>query len=113
MTSDVDALVRAGKYLEAAQAARETGDHARARDLFEKSWEFRAAAECARAAGDQPGALRNLLEVRALDEAAALAREIVTAGPEAARVAAETYAAKRFHGEAAAIFESLGELERA
>jgi eukaryotic-like serine/threonine-protein kinase len=110
---DIDSLVREGRYQEAALAARAAGDFARARELFEKIWEFRDAAECAQAAGDRRGALRNLIEARELDRAAELAREMTALGPDDARAAAEIYEQRRLYGDAAAILEALGDVERA
>src|SRR5436309_11286905 len=59
----IEDLVAAGRHAEAARRAAATGQHARAADLYEKLWDFRAALSEARAAGDQPRALRYALEL--------------------------------------------------
>ncbi|MDB4955210.1 MAG: serine/threonine protein kinase [Myxococcales bacterium] len=79
---------------------------------YEKRWDFRGALEAARAAGDQPRALRYALEVH--DEAAVsetLAH--LTATDEGSRIALDLLAKLRRHAEAAPIAERLGDLPRA
>src|ERR1044071_9056926 len=60
--SAIDALVAAGKHLEAAHEAMRIGRYARAADLFEKLWDFRNALEAARAGRDTPRVLRYAIE---------------------------------------------------
>jgi serine/threonine protein kinase len=79
---------------------------------YEKRWDFRGALEAARAAGDQPRALRYALEVH--DEAAVtetLAQ--LTATDEGSRVALDLLAKLRRHADAAPIAERLGDVPRA
>src|SRR5690242_10344303 len=53
----IDELIAAGRHADAARRALDTGEPARAADLYEKLWDFRAALGAARAAGDLPRAL--------------------------------------------------------
>ena len=46
----VDELVSAGRYAEAAHLAAESGDAVRAAQLYERIWDFAAAARSATAA---------------------------------------------------------------
>ena len=78
---------------------------------YERVWDFRAAAECARKLGDLPDAIRLLIDARAIDEAAQVAAQL-TDVKEVAR-AAEIYQKKRIWEGAAALRERLGEFERA
>src|SRR5204862_6146837 len=68
----VDALLQAGKHLEAAQLALAQGAHGRAADIFEKLWDFRGALAAAKAGGDLPRALRYAIEVDDAPEIAEL-----------------------------------------
>src|SRR5689334_1619328 len=81
---EVDRLLAEGRHAAAAAAARAAGQPGRARAIYERIWDFRAAAECARQAGDEAGELRNLIDARALDEADALAARLIAQGGEAA-----------------------------
>ena len=79
---------------------------------YEKRWDFRGALDAARAAGDQPRALRYALEVH--DETAvAETLAQLTATDEGSRVALDLLAKLRRHGDAAPIAERLGDLPRA
>jgi serine/threonine-protein kinase len=108
-TPAIDALVAEGRWAEAAAAALEAGDPVRAAALFERIWEFGAAARAARTAGDLPRALALAIEAR--DEALGreLADALVADGPGGARVALEVYRKKRRPAEAAELAERLGE----
>jgi tRNA A-37 threonylcarbamoyl transferase component Bud32/tetratricopeptide (TPR) repeat protein len=95
-----------------ARRARERGELGRAKQLFERMWDFRAAAECAREAGDRPEALRLLLEAQALPEAAQMAAAL---GPDPTELdrAAAVYEHKRMWANAAALRERMGAFARA
>lgn len=112
INEDPDALSAAGRHADAARAAAAAGDHARAAALWERIWEFTAAARAWQAAGDRGRALRAAIEAK--DEALVdeLARAL-TATDDGARVALEVYARQRRHGPAAALAERLGEVDRA
>ena len=105
----VDTLVAEGRWAEAARTAREAGLHARACELYEKLWDFAAAAACARAAGDSEAELRNLLDAKADDEAVALGQRMVGEGSARGAVAARVFEARRRPGQAARVWEQLGE----
>ncbi|HLU66356.1 MAG TPA: protein kinase [Kofleriaceae bacterium] len=109
----VDELVAAGRYAEAARAAAEAGDAARAAQLFEKIWEFAAASRCAREAGDPARALRNAIDARDEELVREAESALRAAGEDGLRAAREVYASKRRFAEAAALAEELGEHERA
>src|SRR5215470_1834568 len=110
-TEDVAALLAEGRHAEAARAARAAGDPARAAAIYAQIWDFRLAAACAEEAGDRVGALRHLLDARAVDEAVSLARSLAAAGPTEARAAASLLEQKRHYDHAAMLFEKLGEEE--
>ena len=109
---DVDALIAAGKHVEAARAASQRGEHARAADLYEKLWDFRAALEAARAAGDRARVLRYALE---LGDTALVGDTlaVMTATDEGANEALEILVRTRRHAEAAKLAEQLGQVNRA
>ncbi len=107
--SDVDALVAAGRYAEAACEARRRGELARAAELYERIWDFAAAYEVARQLGDHVRALRYALEGRldtAVDEM--LAR-LMAGEPSEQRAAIEVLAQRGHFARAAALAEELGE----
>ncbi len=117
----IEELVRAGRHAEAARAALDRGDHARAIELFEKVWDFRGALEAARAAGDLPRALRYAIElssvvVRGDDDRRAAVVELLgalTATEDGARAALDVLVKMRRHADAAPIAERLGLLDQA
>jgi serine/threonine-protein kinase len=111
--SDIEAHLQAGRYAEAARAARQAGQLERAQGLFEKIWDFAAAAECAREAGDLPGALRNLIDARDVDGQQALASLLPAAQENVRRAAARVYEGRRMWSEAATLCEALGDTEHA
>jgi serine/threonine-protein kinase len=113
MHPDIDALVAAGKYAEAAAQARRHGDLGSAQRLYERIWDFRAAAEVARERGDRPDLLRLLLEARDFSEAARVGDALHGAAPLEQTRAAQVYERSRMWSEAAALRERLGELEAA
>jgi tetratricopeptide (TPR) repeat protein len=105
----VDTLVAEGRWADAAATARAAGLHARAAELYEKLWDFAAAAECARAAGDAEGELRNLLDAKADDAATALAARLADESAARGALAARVLEARRRPGQAARLQERLGE----
>jgi serine/threonine-protein kinase len=114
--NEIDALIAAGRYAEAARDLRRSGQLERAQALYEKIWDFRSAAEVARERGDRPALLRLLIEAKDFVEARRLGQSLLdpaaaTAGEQARAV--EVYERHRLWAEAAALREALGERERA
>lgn len=109
----VEDLLAAGDYAAAARAARDGGDFGRAAELYERIWEFRAAADCARAAGDMPRALRNAIDARDETLVRELIDALVSAGEAGARAAIDALAARRRWAAAAEIAERIGDIDRA
>jgi hypothetical protein len=110
---DIETLIAQGKYAEAAAEARRHGDLARAQQLYERIWDWRAAAGVARERGDRPELLRLLLEARDFAEAAWLGETLHRGTTVEQERAAELYERRRMWAEAAALRERLGQLERA
>jgi eukaryotic-like serine/threonine-protein kinase len=108
----IDALVAAGRHAEAALAASAAGHHARAAEIYERLWDFRAALGAARTGGDLPRALRYALE---LGDAAAAgeAMTALTATDDGARAALDVLVRLRRHADAAPLAERLGDAARA
>jgi tRNA A-37 threonylcarbamoyl transferase component Bud32/tetratricopeptide (TPR) repeat protein len=108
----IDALIAAGRHAEAAVAASAAGHHARAAEIYERLWDFRAALGAARAGGDLPRALRYALE---LGDTAAVgeAMAALTATDDGARAALDVLVRLRRHAEAAPLAEQLGDTARA
>lgn len=108
----IEALITAGRHLEAARAASAVGDHARAAEIYEKLWDFRGALDAAHAGGDLARALRYAIE---LGDAAAIAGALgaLTATDDGARTALDVLTRLRRHAEAAPLAERLGDTARA
>jgi serine/threonine-protein kinase len=108
----IEALIAAGRHVDAARAASDAGDHARAAEIYEKLWDFRGALGAANAAGDTARALRYALE---LGDAAAIALALgaLTATEDGARTALDVLTRLRRHAEAAPLAERLGDTARA
>jgi serine/threonine-protein kinase len=62
MDKTVEELVAMGNYADAAALAEREGAAHKAAELYERIWDFRAAARCARLAGDSARALKNALD---------------------------------------------------
>ncbi len=112
INDDPDALSAAGRHADAARAAAAAGDHARAAGLWERIWEFTAAARAWQAAGDPGRALRAAVEAKDEPLVDELARAL-TATDDGARIALEVFARQRRHGQAAELAERVGEIDRA
>ncbi|HEY7953721.1 MAG TPA: protein kinase [Polyangia bacterium] len=110
---DLDAWVAAGRYPEAAAELRRRGELERAQALYEKIWDFRAAAEVARERGDRPSLLRLLIDAKELAEAAQVGHALLSAAPGEQARAAEVYERRRMWAEAATLREALGQLAEA
>jgi eukaryotic-like serine/threonine-protein kinase len=110
---DIETLIVAGKYGEAAAEARRLGDLARAQQLYERIWDWKSAADVARERGDKPELLRLLLDARDFVEAAIIGDALHHAAPAEQERAAGVYERRRMWAEAAALRERLGQLERA
>jgi serine/threonine-protein kinase len=110
---EVEALIRAGSYAEAAARLRTRGELERAQALYERIWDFRSAAACARERGDRPTLLRLLLDAKDFAEAARVGQELLTAAPGEQTRAADVYERRRMWAEAAMLREGLGQLDEA
>jgi serine/threonine-protein kinase len=109
---EVAALAAAGRHAEAAARALAVGQPLRAAEIFERIWDFAAAARAASAGGDLPRALR--LAAQARDDAQVADLTVrLAATDDGARAALDVLARARRHGEAAALAERLGEIDRA
>ncbi len=108
----IDGLIAANRHEDAARLAMQLGQHGRAADLYEKLWDFRAALEASKAAGDRPRALRYALEV---DDAQTVhdLLSVMTGTEEGTRVALDLLVRLRRHAQAAPLAEQLGETDRA
>ena len=108
----IEALIAAGRHVDAARAASDAGEHARAAEIYEKLWDFRGALGAAKAAGDLAKVLRYALE---LGDAAAIAEAMaaLTATEDGARTALDVLTRLRRHAEAATLAERLGDTARA
>ena len=108
----IDELVAAGLHADAARLASTRGDHARAADLYEKLWDFRAALDAARAGGDLARTLRYAIE---LGDAPVIrdTLDAMTATDDGARLALDTLIRLRRHADAAPLAERLGDTDRA
>ncbi|TMQ20785.1 MAG: hypothetical protein E6J90_15570 [Deltaproteobacteria bacterium] len=108
----IEALVASGRHVEAARAASAAGHHARAAEIYERLWDFRAALEAARAGGDTARALRYAHE---LGDAAAVAEAMaaLTATDDGTRTALDLLIRLRRHADAAPLAERLGDTARA
>jgi eukaryotic-like serine/threonine-protein kinase len=109
----VAALVAAGRYGEAAAAARAAGQPERAAALYERIWEFGQAAACAREAGDLGRALRNALDAGDEPQAAELTALLDGAGDEGRRAALEALVGRRRFARAGELAEALGLTDQA
>src|SRR4051812_35752369 len=110
---DIETLIALGKYGEAAAEARRLGDLGRAQQLYERIWDFRAAADVARERGDRPELLRLLLDAKDFAEAGRVGEAMHSAAPPEQERGADVYERRRMFAEAAALRERLGQLERA
>jgi tRNA A-37 threonylcarbamoyl transferase component Bud32/tetratricopeptide (TPR) repeat protein len=109
----VDELVSAGRYAEAARLAAEMGEAARAAQLYERIWDFTAAALCARTAGDLPRALRNAIDARDDQMVREVAAAMAEDGDSGRRAARDVFAGRRRFLDAALLAEQLGDREQA
>jgi eukaryotic-like serine/threonine-protein kinase len=110
---DIETLIAAGKYGEAAAEARRLGDLARAQQLYERIWDWKSAADVARERGDKPELLRLLLDGRDFVEAGRVGEALHRAAAPEQERGADVYERRRMWAEAAALRERLGQLERA
>ncbi|HEU4732999.1 MAG TPA: hypothetical protein VFT22_34130, partial [Kofleriaceae bacterium] len=110
--SSIETLIASGHHAEAARAASAMGAHARAAEIYEKLWDFRAALGAAHAGGDLSRVLRYALE---LGDTAAISEAMtaLTATDEGTRTALDVLTRLRRHAEAAPLAERLGDTARA
>jgi tetratricopeptide (TPR) repeat protein len=110
---EAEALEAAGDYRAAAARWSALGEHARARGLYVRLFDYGAAAAAARRQGDDLGALELALKGNLLDEAEALRRKLMAELSEGLPRALELFEARAFYLQAAELGESLGQLARA
>jgi serine/threonine-protein kinase len=108
----VEQLIAAGRHADAAKRALESGEPARAADLYEKLWDFRGALTAARAANDLPRALRYAIELHDADATSSLLAELA-ATDDGKRAALDVLVRMRRHAEAAPLAEQLGDINKA
>jgi serine/threonine-protein kinase len=109
-------LIARGDYAEAAAALRAQGapgDLQRAQQLYERIWDFRAAAAIAHDRGDQADELRLLLQAGDAAEAERLHGRLLRAPAAAQRAAEQIYEDRRLFTQAAQLAEARGDLPRA
>ncbi len=111
--SAIDELVAAGKDGEAAAAAEFAGDVAHATELYERIWEFAAAARCARAQGAIDRALRNAIDARDESLVDELAAELSGSGDQGRRQLVEVYSQRRRFAAAGRVAEELDDRDLA
>jgi eukaryotic-like serine/threonine-protein kinase len=109
----VEELVANGRYADAAARARAEGDLRRAAELYEQIWDFRAAAECARDAGDLGRALRAAIDARDEKLVRELTAVLESRGAPGRRIALAEFRRRRRFGDAAEQAEHVGELDQA
>ena len=112
-SNDPDALIAQGMLAEAAEALQARGEHARAADLLEQLWDFRAAAWAAQAAGDLPRALGNALRAKDAATASDLADQVVERGGAVVPRCAEVCQQRGSLALAARLHEAAENLEAA
>jgi eukaryotic-like serine/threonine-protein kinase len=108
----VEQLIAAGRHADAAKRALESGQPARAADLYEKLWDFRSALTAARAANDLPRAMRYAIELHDSELTQTLMAEL-TATDEGKHAALDILTRMRRHADAAPLAEQLGDINRA
>jgi serine/threonine-protein kinase len=108
----VEQLIAAGRHADAAKRALESGEPARAADLYEKLWDFRGALTAARAANDLPRALRYAIELHDEDQTRVLLADL-SLSDDGKRAALDVLVRMRRHAEAAPLAEQLGDTNRA
>ncbi len=113
MPSDPEALIEQGMLAEAAEELQARGEHARAADLLEQLWDFRAAAWAAQAAGDLPRALGNALRAKDVSSASDLADKVVEQGGEMVARCAEICQQRGALALAARLHEAAADLSAA
>src|SRR5262245_54674376 len=112
-SQSVDELVAAGLYREAARAASSAGDHSRAAELFERIWDFAAAAREAQDAGDLGRALRSAIDARDDAMIAEMIAALEASGAAGIVTAVDVLSRRRRFADAARLAEAAGERDRA
>jgi eukaryotic-like serine/threonine-protein kinase len=111
--AEIKRLISGGQLVEAAGLLERSGEHARAAELHEQLWDFVGAARVARAGGDLPRALRNLLQGRDARVVQELLDEIKRAEPAVMLACAEACEDRGAWPQAAELYAAAGELLRA
>ncbi len=111
MDPQIAALIAAGRHAEAARALESVGDWVAAQAIYERIWDYAAAARLARQRGDDLAELRLLLDGKQPDEAQRVASELRE--PERLAIAADLYAQRRRWSEAARLWQRAGRLQAA
>lgn len=109
----IDYLVAHGAYVEAAKLCIERNELARAIRLYERVWHFADAVPIAMRLGDRPLAVRLALDAGLPDRAAEIAAAIPDDGRAELRAAADAFASRGRHFEAARTAERALDLPRA
>ena len=109
----IDYLVAHGAYAEAARQCVERGDLPRAIRLLERVWQFREAIPLAMSLGDRPLAVRLALDANLPERAAEIAAQIADDSPTELGAAADAFAGRGRHFEAARTAERAADLPRA
>jgi serine/threonine-protein kinase len=109
----IDYLVAHGAYVEAARQCVEGGDLPRAISLLERVWQFREAIPLALTLGDRPLAVRLALDASLPEQAVELAAQIADDAPIELGAAADAFASRGRHFEAARTAERAADLVRA
>lgn len=110
---DIERLIAAGSYADAARALEGRGELDRAQALLERIWDFQAAAGIARRRGDRPDLLRLLIDAKDLPGVARALADLDGAPREERVRAAEILERKRLLPEAARQREAVGEFDAA
>jgi len=110
---ELDALVAEGRYGDAAKLAEKAEDYARAGGLYERIWEFEAAARCFRAEGDLERSLANAIDSKSSQLVQELAEALRERGKDGQRAAMEVFGRKRIFANAGAFAEELDDKDAA
>ena len=113
MSAPIDQLIRNGDYAEAAKLARENGDLEQAAKLYERVWDFAAAAACAREAGNTLLALENAILARDESAVEELQQTLASSSEDGPRQVVELLVKHRRYAQAAPLAEQLGSIDDA
>ncbi|HEX2658379.1 MAG TPA: hypothetical protein VHU40_08910, partial [Polyangia bacterium] len=109
----IAALLAQGDHVNAARLSVERGDLPRAIAIYERLWRFADALPLALRLQDRPLAIRLALEVGDAAQAATLAQAIPSDAPADLLRAAQAFAGRGRHWDAARLAERAGDLAQA